>query len=352
MIKVSSQPKIPMKNIYYMLCYAWNVLEQSDSIFVGSEKFDNIYNLFARIYINGTNSLIKRGLNRYYIRETEELSTIKGKISIADSLKKLTFGQGRMVCEYDDFSDNIKLNQIVKTTINILIKSPNLDSGLRKELLKLRLSFSDIQDIQLSKSLFSSLRYNRNNRHYRMLTNISQFIYQGLITSEEGNELTFADFVRDHQMAKLYEKFILNFYRKHLDETIFYVHAPKLKWNLDEDISDEDLSLLPEMRTDIVIENKLTNTQLIMDTKYYAQTLVSSNWTDIEKIRTGHLFQILAYVNNSDFSGNISGMLLYPTIEKEINANLPILGKKIGIRTVNLDAEWKDISERLLSLVG
>jgi len=348
---MSSGPKIPVKNIYYMLCYAWNILEQSDSIFLGSEKFDNIYNLFARIYINGTSSLIKRGLNRYYIQENETISTLKGKINISDSIGEQTFYNGRMICQYDNFSKDIKLNQIVKTTINILIKSTKLDTDLRNKLLKLRVYFSDIQDIKFSKALFSALRYNRNNCHYRMLINISQLIYQGLITNEADNEFAFSDFVRDKQMSKLYEKFVLNFYRKHLDETIYNVHAPKLKWNLDEEISEEDLSLLPEMRTDIVIENKVENTQLIIDTKYYAQTLVSSNWTDIEKVRTGHLFQILAYVNNSDFKGDVKGMLLYPTIEKEINANFPILGKSIGIRTLNLDAEWKDISDRLLSLV-
>lgn len=348
---MSSSPKIPIKNIYYMLCYAWNVLEQLDSISLGSDKFDNIYNLFAKIYINGTSSLIKRGLGRYYVQENEEISTLKGKINISDSIMGQTFRNGRMICQYDNFSEDIKLNQIVKTTINILIKSHKLESDLRDKLLKLRLYFSGIQEIRFSKALFSTLRYNRNNNHYRMLINISQLIYQGLITNEVDNEIIFADFVRDKQMSKLYEKFVLNFFRIHLDEKKYTVHAPKLKWNLDEEISEEDFSLLPEMRTDIVIENKVKNTQLIIDTKYYAQTLVSSNWTDIEKVRTSHLFQILAYVNNSNFVGNVKGMLLYPTIEKEINANFPILGKSIGIRTLNLDAEWKDISDRLLSLV-
>ncbi|MBU5227036.1 5-methylcytosine-specific restriction endonuclease system specificity protein McrC [Clostridium senegalense] len=346
-----NDPKIPIRNIYYMLCYAWNVLEQSDDIFLGSEKFDNIYNLFARIYINGTSSLIKRGLNRYYIQEDEAVSTIKGKINISDSIKKQAFFNGRVICQYDNFSEDIKLNQIVKTTINILINSPKLETDLRNKLLKLRVYFSDIQDIRFSKAIFSTLRYNRNNNHYRMLINISQLIYQGLITNEVDNEIIFADFVRDKQMSKLYEKFVLNFFRKHLDETIYNVHAPKLKWNLDDEISEEDLSLLPEMRTDIVIENKVRNTQLIIDTKYYAQTLVSSNWTDIEKIRTGHLFQILAYVNNSKFAGDVKGMLLYPTIEKEVNVNFPIGGKSISIRTLNLDTEWKYICNILASIV-
>ena len=50
------------------------------------------------------------------------------------------------------------------------------------------------------------------------------------------------------------------------------------------------------------------------------------------------MFQILAYVINSNFSHNIKGMLLYPTVNKEINANFPILGKSVGIRPLNLNS--------------
>lgn len=343
--------KIPIRNIYYMLCYAWNVLEQSDDIFLGSEKFYNIYNLFGTIYINGTRSLIKRGFNRNYIEKCEETSTLKGKINIASSIKLQTLNNGKMVCYFDEFSKDIVLNQIVKATINILIKSPQLDASLKNKLLKLRLYFSDIKDIQLSKEIFSSLRYNRNNYYYRILINVSELIYYGLITNEKDDEIVFSDFIRDNQMANLYEKFVLNFYKVNLDKNIYKVHAPKIKWSLDKKISEEDFSLLPEMRTDIVVENKITSTQLIIDTKYYAETLGSNNWTDTKKIRSNHLYQIFAYLNNSNFIGDIKGMLLYPTIEKEINANLSILGKSIEIRTLNLDAEWKDIKYRLKSFI-
>ncbi|MGE6204653.1 5-methylcytosine-specific restriction endonuclease system specificity protein McrC [Guptibacillus hwajinpoensis] len=347
-----SNSSIPVKNIYHMLCYAWNVLDQSDENVVGSEKFDNIYDLLARIYINGANSLIKRGLSRSYIQERREVSTLKGKVEVADSIKKQTLRNGRMVCQYDNFSVDIKLNQIVKATINLLLKAPLLDKTLNKKLRKLRLYFSNVRDIQMANDTFSSLRFNRNNYHYRMLMSVSELIYQGLITREEGNDTKFLSFIRDRQMAKLYENFVLNFYRRHLDSGIYHVHSPKIHWNLDQSVSDEELSLLPEMRTDIVVENKLTSSQLIIDTKYYGETLTTSNWTDKEKVHTGHLYQIFAYVNSSNYKGNKIGMLLYPTIKQEINAGYSITGKRIYIKTLNLNAEWSEISTRLLSLVG
>lgn len=40
---------IPIKNIYYMLCYAWNIIDEINDIEFGDEKFENIYNLMAKI---------------------------------------------------------------------------------------------------------------------------------------------------------------------------------------------------------------------------------------------------------------------------------------------------------------
>lgn len=232
--------KIPIENIYYMLCYAWNILEQDDKIIVGSERFDNIYNLLARIYINGTSNIVKKGLNKYYIVESENSRTIKGKIDISESIKLQTFNNNRAICTFEEFSDNIVLNQIVKVTINILLKYPNLDKVYKDKLIILRRNFLHINDIQLSKNLFSQLKYNRNNLNYKMLMNISELIYNGLISNENGNDLIFADFLRDREMAKLFEKFVLNFYKLHLDKSSYKVYSPKISWNLDREIGIDE----------------------------------------------------------------------------------------------------------------
>lgn len=348
---MESKPKIPIKNIYYMLSYAWGILEESDTINVGSEEFDNIYNLLSRIYINGIINLKKRGFSRYYIEKKELTSILRGKVDISSSIKNQSIQQGKMICSFDEFSEDIILNQIIKTTIGLLTKAPALDKTLRKQLLKQEMYFTDISHIILSDSLFSSLRYNRNNKHYQLLINISELIYKGLITKEKENEYIFSDFIRDEQMANLYEKFVLNFYKLHLDSSIYKVHAPKLNWDIEVEAKEEDLLLLPEMRTDIVVENKAKNTQMIIDTKYYSKTLVKGNRSDIEKLRTSHLYQIFAYLSNSRYEGKKEGVLLYPTIDKDLDAIFPITNKRIMIKTLNLNTKWSNIEKRLLSII-
>ena len=144
----------------------------------------------------------------------------------------------------------------------------------------------------------------------------------------------------------------MNFYKKHLHKDKYKVYSPIIEWNIDEDKTNSDLNYLPNMRTDITIENKVEDIQLIIDTKFYQSTLNDSYMGHGKKHVTSNLYQIFAYINNSEFEGVKRGMLLYPTVETEIDSMYWINGKKIEVKTVNLDEEWDKIEERLLSIIN
>ncbi len=345
-------PKIPIKNIYYMLCYAWNTLQRDDTALTGIEKFDNIFNLLAKLMINGIKNVIKRGFHREYLDYSEELSLIRGKIDVGGSIRQQLLTRKRLICEHDEFTYNVPFNQILKTTISLLVKSPCLDSVLKKELIDIRCHFSNIEEIRITLHTFSFLKYNRNNMHYKMLMNICELIYSGLITNEEGNILKFADFIRNEQMAILYEKFVLNFYKKYLPPSQYKTYSPKIEWGIDSEFDHVGLEYLPQMRTDIVIENNFDQTQTIIDTKYYASALESRNYSETKKLITGNLYQIYTYISNSPYLGTVSGMLLYPTTEQELNLEYKINGKVIKVKTLNLSSDWDGISKRLLEIAG
>ncbi|MBV7271649.1 5-methylcytosine-specific restriction endonuclease system specificity protein McrC [Clostridiaceae bacterium UIB06] len=349
---MSEDQKIPIKNIYYMICYAWNTLKIEDKTLVGIEKFDSIYNLLAKVIINGVNNIIKRGFHREYTDHKEELTMVRGKIDIMNSIRQQSLTRKRLVCDYDEFKSNVCFNQILKTTIGMIIRSHDLDDGLRKELIDIKYYFSQIDEIKINVRVFSLLKYSRNNIHYKMLMNVCELIYSGLITNESGNKFKFHDFIRDKQMEKLYEKFVLNFYKKHLRAEVYKVHSPKIKWDLDKNFNNIGMEYLPEMRTDVVIENELEHIQTIIDTKYYASALKSRNFSESKKLISDNLYQILAYLNNSNYLGTVSGILLYPTTEQELNIKYKINDKIIKVKTLNLSADWEEIYKRLINIIN
>ena len=44
---------IPINNLFYMLCYAWNLLSIKDTIKVDRDEFKDAYSLLARIFSHG-----------------------------------------------------------------------------------------------------------------------------------------------------------------------------------------------------------------------------------------------------------------------------------------------------------
>ncbi len=61
---MTGQTSIAVKNIYYMLSYAFQTLETSKYQDLNAEEFDNIHNLFAAILAKGMGRQLKQGLYR------------------------------------------------------------------------------------------------------------------------------------------------------------------------------------------------------------------------------------------------------------------------------------------------
>jgi 5-methylcytosine-specific restriction enzyme subunit McrC len=70
---------IPIQNVYYLLCYAWNKMQEKDIVNVDTSTYDQLPDLLAKVLLTGCNRLFKQGLDRSYIESTELYPGIKGK---------------------------------------------------------------------------------------------------------------------------------------------------------------------------------------------------------------------------------------------------------------------------------
>lgn len=104
---------IYIKNIYYMLSYAFKVLNEESYKKIEVESFENIAELLSEILFIGISKQIKQGLVKDYIEISQTTSSIKGKINITESINEQSFIKGQLHCSYDEFSHNCYLNQIL-----------------------------------------------------------------------------------------------------------------------------------------------------------------------------------------------------------------------------------------------
>ena len=336
---------IYIKNIYYMLSYAFQVLKQSNYDEVASEDFEHAQDLFAAILSKGVAQQLKHGLYRDYVTQNESLSIMRGKLDLTETFKNRIQRKQELVCEFDELSENNLLNQILKTTINYLLIDDGVDIVRKADLKKELVFFDGINQLEPSQIQWSKLYYQRNNKNYEMLMNICYFVLEGMLQTTDKGEYKMMAF-SDDNMARLYEKFILEYYRQH-HKYLTEVCASQVKWNLVGENSESMIRFLPAMQTDVFL--RLNDKVLIIDAKYYGRTLQKQ--FDKYSLHSNNLYQVFTYVKNQDKdnTGNVAGILLYAKTDEDITPDcmFNMGGNQIGAKTLDLNKEFSLIAKQL-----
>ena len=338
---------ILIRNVYYMLAYAFQELRQNNYAEIEGEKFDDIYDLFAEILARGISYQLKQGLYREYVSKNESMQTVRGKIDINGTIANRMRNNHQIACNYDELSENNIYNQILVTTATKLIRHSDVKKEKKAKLKQLMLFFQNVQPVDVHTIRWNTLRFDRNNRNYRMLLYLCYFIVcEWLMTTEDG-KYKMHDFSDDH-MCRLFEKFVLEYYKKHHPE--LKPCAAKIEWNID--IESSTTNILPIMQTDILLS--MGERTMIIDTKYYNKSLQKQY--DKSTIHSGNLYQIHTYVTEYDdgHTGKVDGMLLYAKTQEEITPDGQMKhrdGNTIFFRTLDLNTDFETIKERLDSFV-
>ena len=280
---------IPVKNIYYMLSYSFQILNENGYSDIATENFNNAAELFAAILSKGIAIQLKRGLNKDYIEISEPLSAIKGKIDVSDSIKTRSIIKSRLVCSYDEFSENSYFNRILKTTVFLLLKT-DISKARKKELKNLMMFFSNVDLLDIH-AIDWRIRYNKNNRSYHLLLSICNLVIKGLLQTQSDGTTKLMTFLDEQRECRLYEKFILEYYRKHFP--MLSVNPEQIAWQLD----DEEHDLLPIMQSDIMLRKD--NHILIIDAKYYMHN--TQEQYGAHTLHSENLYQIFTYVKNKEY---------------------------------------------------
>ena len=336
-----SASNIPVKNIYYMLSYAFERLTQSGFEKVGSEEFDNIHDLFAALLAIGIGYQLKHGLHREYTVCRESLSTLRGKIDLAESFRNRIRCIRKIACEFDEFSENNILNQIIKTTVLLLIESKDVKPENKADLKKEMLYFSGIDTLDPFRINWPQIQFPRNSWTYRLLIGLCRFLLQGMLLSPGSGDQKLAAFADDKAMSWLYENFLLGYFRRH--HSVLHPAAKEIRWAL-----DEGSAAPPGMQSDIMLSSK--NTILIIDAKFYSRNM----WAHFDRMTfsSSNIYQIFTYVKNESLQAPdhaVSGLVLYARTADEIqpDAEFSMSGNKISVKTLDLNQSFDGIRNQL-----
>lgn len=340
-------PRISIQNLYYLLCYAWNHLKQGEIVDVSNVPSTELVDLFAVVLCQGVEHLARRGLEQGYIGREDDLAGVRGRIDVLRSGRRFLLAHGQAACSFDELSPDTLSNRILKSTLRLLSQVPDLHGDLKKHVKLLCQSLPDITEIPVTSHTFRRVQLHSNNRFYRFLMSVCKLIQESALIDPKSGTYQFRDFIRDERaMARVFEDFLFNFIR--LEIPAWEVKREHIAWKA-VSVTDPNLIFLPRMKTDISLRRG--SERKIIDAKYYQRTMVE--YMGGEKVHSGNLYQLMSYLTNSirREGEKLSGMLIYPQVDKVVNEVYQIQGFDVAVCTINLDQPWQGVRSDLVRLL-
>jgi 5-methylcytosine-specific restriction enzyme subunit McrC len=333
--------RIPTETLYYILNYYFeNKPKEEFREDIGTEdleKSGNQFDYFAEILENWISRQLKKGLFQSYIDITEDLYTVRGKICMTQTIRNRINQRSSIVCEHDEYSANVLLNQIVKKALYLLIQKKDLfiiDEDRRNRLRKLYFKLSSVSDLSDKKIEWNRLDYSKSNVEYRAIVKICRLIIEReiwiRIKGKDKKEVYDKGVKNDYD---LFEKFILMFCKKHqkifenAGLTNIEIKSDPHHW-VNESGEHTKRTLLPGLCTDITIKAETSKgvmkKHLIIETKFHSDIYTHRKDAPYPPTQVDRIFysepinQLFVYMYNlkehekkSGMEVSVSGLLLY-----------------------------------------
>lgn len=323
-----------------MMAYAFRALDLKDYERLKTEAFEEVDDLLAAILAIGMAAQQRRGYERDYLPEEDDLGGVSGRIDMRQTAHLKMSRKQKVHCEFDDFTEDTQKNRILKATACILASNDRVNPVRRKHLKRCLVYMGGVSDIDLGRIDWKRLGYDRNNRSYQMLMNVCFMVLNGLVLTMDEGEKNIASFIDEQELHALYEKFLREYFKR---------HHPALQVSAKEiDAGIENApSFLPKLCTDITLERG--NKMLIIDAKFYGRILHLHY--ESERLSAANRNQIFSYVMHAAHQNDleVSGMLLYAQTKKErvLRESWNEVGHEFSCWTLDLDREFKEIAEDL-----
>lgn len=155
-------------------------------------KKNNLLEVFISMFLNESDMIIKRGLKSSYVTVQSNEKFLKGKLLMTQQLRKNIVNQSYFFNEYDEFMTNSAENQLIKTTLEYLLKNSRDNNNLR--IIREQLVYFEFVDLTNSpEQTFQKVSIGRNYTYYEQTLDWCRiFLSRKSFTSFKGSSLAFA----------------------------------------------------------------------------------------------------------------------------------------------------------------
>jgi 5-methylcytosine-specific restriction enzyme subunit McrC len=291
-VSLSIFPKVPLSNLFRMLEYAYNL--ESFQFLEGKSKAESLEDIFENLALVLAKRIldrVRKGLYHDYLDKVHSMQYLRGRIHIVPSLLALMRGSLNVVCNYEDYTADLKDNQIITWTLYVLPKFHFQREEVRRSVRQAYHVLSRVAKLRLIHPNECKNRfYHRLNEDYRPMHGLCRFFLEHSGPALETGKHEFIPFVLN--MPDLFQSFIAEWLHAHLSEEY---HVSK-QYHAKLDTAGNFYFLIDLVLTDSTTKRTLA----VLDTKY--KRAAAPVESDIQ--------QVVAYAVRMDTE---NAFLIYPS---------------------------------------
>ncbi|AKV87176.1 hypothetical protein AKG07_13720 [Microbacterium sp. CGR1] len=255
-VRLMVRPKTPLRSLIFMASHAGVQADVSHTSFE-FEAEDDLPAALASALLSALENATSRGLLKGYVPVEETGTVIRGRWDIARQLKARPGIPVPVELTYDDYTEDVPENRIVKAAVRALTRLEQLPRGIVRELGPLLSLFSEVSDLRADGPIVLPPE-TRLNGHYQPALRLSKWIIEASSWAHAEGSRGGSTFLLN--VAKVYEDFVGSVLRSALKPEGFDVDLQVSDWRLDADGQ-------VRMRPDIVISRN-GDVVTVADTKY------------------------------------------------------------------------------------
>ena len=329
-LSVLIRPKLGIPKLIFLACYAMDdfTLRLGERHYF--EDADTLPDAMALSLAVAARKAFERGLLHGYSTEEESLYTVRGRIRMGDQIRRRFSLPFPVEVRYDEFTEDIVANQLVKAAAwqlgRMRLRHQKARDGLREVAARL----GNVSLVEFSPHDVPEVRFDRLNERYLEVVMLSRLVLRRRLFESGRGAVSAPGFHMD--MNRVFQRFITRALREALgvsDRTLRSDTGLPDIW-LDE---DKRIRLKPDLSW-----WDSARCTFVGDAKYKH---IKSN------VSNADLYQLLAYATALDLPG---GLLIYAKGKCPASYRVRNAGKRLEIAEVDLDGDPDELLFRIREL--
>jgi 5-methylcytosine-specific restriction enzyme subunit McrC len=348
--------RIPVKNLWLLMLYASDLFRTHGIGKLGLEDMpDDLPDLVAEILVHAVELRQRRRLSLGYRSRVAALNRVRGRIDVLTTERRQLLDRGMVACRYDELTIDTPRNRFVRAaleSVSTIVKRKDLAHRCRS--VARNMKELGVAGAPPTRTQMSADRVGRHDMDDQFMVAAAKLAFDLRLPTEATgvNVLTLPD-RESVWVRRLFERAVGGFYDVLLSPQGWRVRCGgALGWQISQKTAGIT-SILPAMRTDVVLDHPHTGRRIVIDTKF--TNIVTNGWYREESLSSGYVYQIYAYLRSQVGGGDLladcaSGLLLHPAIGQSLDETVVIQGHSIRFATVDLTLSPREIRAQLLSL--